>query len=153
MKNTFASILIVIVLALVVSLAVPAAAHFVKPNKSATQTRADQLIGVNITPINVTPGGTLAATGYVQGYCNSGTPPGWHPAVGAEVHFDNVTDDGWFIQARGTTDSNGYFSLACQAPSNPGYYEYGILVPTKGIEGGASLGNIYVKVYSPSGWT
>jgi len=148
MKNTFASILIVIVLALVVSLAVPAAASLVKPNKSATnEGRWDQITGVNITPINVESNGTLTATGYVQGECVNCTPPGLQPAVGAEVHFDRVDSDGWWPQASGTTDSNGYFSLTCQAPSGAGPYMYGIFVPAKGIEGGTQIGPWIVTVY------
>jgi hypothetical protein len=142
MKNTLASMIIVIFLALVVSQAVPASANFANPSKSQTEPHENQLMGVNITPINVKTGGTLTATGYVERYCSDCTPPGWQPAAGAEVHFDNVTEDTntWYPQASGTTDSNGYFSLTCQVPSTAGPYLYGVYVPKKGLEGGAQLG-------------
>jgi len=149
MKNTFASILIVIVLALVVSLAVPAAASLVKPSKSTTEGREYQLIGVNIIPINVKTNGTMTATGYVQYYNSSHYPPGWQPAPGVEVHFDNVQPDGWYPQANGTTDANGYFSLTVQVPNAAGIYQYGILVPTKGVSNTTvSMGPYLITVYS-----
>ena len=141
--------IIVIFLALVVSQAVPASANLANPSKSQTETRYDQLIGVNITPLNVKRGGTLTATGYVQGWFNN-TPPAWSPAAGAEVHFDLVDpigDTGWWQQASGTTDSNGYFSLTCQAPDAVGPYSYLIFVPAKGLEKGTHEGPWMITVY------
>jgi hypothetical protein len=148
MKSTFASIVIVIFLALVLSLAVPASANLAGSSKSTTQTREDQIIGVNITPINVEANGTITATGYVQGYCGNCNPPQWQPAAGVEVHFDRVdSDNNWWIDAKGTTDSNGYFSLTCQAQAAAGNYQYGILVPQRGSEGGAQVGPWWVIVH------
>jgi hypothetical protein len=147
MKSTFASIVIVIFLALVLSLAVPASANLAGSSKSTTQTREDQLIDVNITPINVEANGTITATGYVQGYCGNCTPHQFQPAAGVEVHFDNIDSENWWVEAKGTTDSNGYFSLSAQAPAAAGPYMYGIYVPAQGSEEGARVGPWIVMVH------
>lgn len=148
MKKTFAFIIIVTFAALVVSQALPASANLANPNNSMRGAVGDQLIGVNITPIIVKSGGTITATGYVQWWCSSAcNPPGWQPNGGMEVHFDQVTNGSWYIMANGTTDSNGYFSLQCQAPTTPGIYQYGILMPRQGLDAGVFRGPWVVTVY------
>jgi hypothetical protein len=151
MKKILASMIIVIFLALVVSQAVPASANFAKPSKSTsppTEGREYQLIGVNFNPINVKTKGFINATGWLQVYCPSCYPPGWQPAADVEIHLDQVSNGNWNIFANGTTDSNGYFQLICPAPSTPGIYQYGVLVPSRGGNNGVSIGPYIITVYA-----
>ena len=139
----------VIFLALAVSQALPASANFANPNSSMRGAVEDQLIGVNITPINVKSGGTITATGYVQWWCSSTcNPPGWQPNGGMEVHLDHVAVNGtWYMWTKGTTDSNGYFSLQCQVPTIPGTYNFGVYVLQTDSDAGTWAGPWVVTVY------
>jgi len=150
MKKISACVIIAL-LVLVVSQPVSASANLTthtKSRSSTTQSREDQLIGVNLTPINVKSNGTLTATGYVQWYCQNCSPPGWQPACGVEVHLDRVASDGsWYVWANGTTDSNGYFTLSTQLPLAPGPWLFGVLVPSTDRDFGTRLGPWIVTVY------